>query len=97
MRIASIAAFLAIALTTSGLAALTADRGAPQYSATPVRSHVTLGEVRLLIKSAETDGVTLPDAARLRYGKIDALKNVRTVPLPFGDGAMVTGAAIRWN
>lgn len=96
MRRAQIVATLTIALSASGLAALTLDRGTPQFTATPARSHVALGPIAVLAPG-EAETVPLTAAARDRYGRIDGLASVRRIPLPGSDRGMITGTAIRWN
>ncbi len=98
MRIAPLAALVAFALSATVLAALSAGRGVPHFPATPARAHVILGPVQTLAAPGpDTPATPLADAARARYGRIDALAQVRTAPLPWSDAALVTGVAIRWD
>jgi hypothetical protein len=96
MRPARYLATLAIALSASGLAALTLDRGTPQFTAIPARAHVALGPIAVLAPG-EAEAVPLATAARARYGRVDGLVAVRHVPLPGSDRGMITATAIRWN
>ena len=96
MRIATVAASLAVLISATGIAAVSADRSVPHYPATPARAHSALGPVQILAAPQE-EPATLAEAARARYGDFDALTQVRTTPLPWSDQALVTGTAIRWN
>jgi len=99
MRIAAIAAAVAVAVSASGLTALTTDSGgASLYAGLPTRSHVVLGPVAVLARPGPDEpALPLADAARGRYGAIDAIGWVRSAPLPSADSALLTGVAIRWN
>ncbi len=99
MRTAPLAAGLAVVLCVSALAALAPLGGVPHYSGTPARGHVAFGPVAVLARPEPHAAAATPlaEAARARYGRIDGLARVRTEPLPFGDGAFVTGVAVRWN
>jgi len=96
MRRAPIIAILTIALSGTGLAALTLDRGTPHFPATPARAHVALGPIAV-VTPGNGERPALAAAARDRYGRIDGLAAVRRVPLPASDHGMVTATAIRWN
>ena len=98
MRYVIVAAVAAVILSASGLAAVTIGRSAPHFSGAPVRAHTALGPVRVLAR-AEGDSVPVPlaVAARARYGRVDALAQVRRAPLPWSDTALVTGIAVRWD
>lgn len=96
MRRVPIALTLIVALSASGLAALTLDRGTPQFSASPARAHVVLGPVAILADET-TARRPLTSAARERYGRVDGLADVRRVPLPGSDRGMIVATAIRWN
>jgi hypothetical protein len=98
MRIAILAALAAVTLSATGLGALTIGRQVPHFSGVPVRTHTTLGPVRVLAwPEADAAPVPLAVAARAHYGRIDALAHVRTEPLPWSDAALITGVAIRWD
>ncbi len=101
MRIAALAASLAVALSATGLAALTSGRGGgvDHYPAVPTRAHIAVGPIQTLVETRDDaePNISLAAAARARYDRIDALAQVRTEPLPWGDGALLTGIAIRWN
>lgn len=96
MRPVQTAFTLAVALSATGLAAITLDRGMPQYGAVPARSHVALGPVAVLAPT-HADAIPLAHAARARYGRVDGLAQVHLAPLPGSDRGMIVGTAIRWD
>ncbi len=99
MRPAPLAAVLAAAVSSVALAALAPAGGVRQFTDVPARAHRALGPVAALARPGP-DGapaVSLAEAARARYGDVDALARVRAVALPFADGALVTGVAVRWD
>jgi hypothetical protein len=99
MRPAPLAAAFAVVLSSAGLAALMPDPGLPHYPHAPLRAHVALGPVQVLARP-EPDPLhpapSLAEAARARYGAVDALAAVRPVPLPGAPGGALVGLAIRW-
>jgi hypothetical protein len=99
MRHASLAAAVAVVLSGAGLGAMTRGGGLPQFPATPARAHVALGEVRVLARPIHEEEPATPiaEAARARYGRVDALVSVRAEPLPGTEGGLVAGVAIRWR
>ncbi len=102
MRTALFAAGMAMILSATGLAAFTTTLArapdAPRFAHTPVRAHVALGPVRALARpDREAGDPDLDEAAQARYGRVDALANVRTEPLPWSGAALVTATAIRWD
>jgi len=100
MRIPALAAALAVAVSSAGVAGLVPSRGVLHYADVPVRPHVALGPVQALARP-EADALhpapSLAEAARARYGRVDAIAGVRAAALPAGEGAVLTGAAIRWK
>ena len=97
MRTAPFAAAFVVALCATGLAALTTGGGAAHFPGFPARAHQTLGPVAVLARPGPDAPVPLAEAARARYGRIDALARVRTEPLPWSDGALISGIAVRWE
>lgn len=98
MRTEALAATLAAVLCATAYAAVTSTSGVHHYPGFPTRGHAILGPVQTLVTTDDDMAPpTLADAARARYGQVDGLALVRTAPLPFGDGALYTGAAFRWN
>ncbi len=98
MRIAPLAALVAAALSATGLAALTVGRGVSHFPATPARAHQAIGPVTVLARpGADEPAMPLAEAARDRYGRIDALAQVRAMPLPWSDAALISGIALRWD
>jgi hypothetical protein len=100
MRTAPLAAAMAVAVSAAALAAVLPAGGLPYYPAAPARPHAVLGPVQALVRlpaAAEEPPATLAEAARARYGRVDALRDVRAAPLPFADAALVTGTAVRWD
>jgi hypothetical protein len=100
MRRAPLAAGMAVALSSAAFAALAPDGGPRHYPGAPARPHVTLGPVQTLARApagSEDPAIPLAEAARARYGRIDAVAHVRSAPLPFGDAALATGVAVRWD
>lgn len=100
MRSAALAAAFAVILSGWSVGSLAKSGGrTAHYPATPVRPHVALGSVRVLavpVRPAEERAVPIAEAARVRYGAVDALANVRLEPLPSGQ-ALVSGTALRWR
>ncbi len=70
----------------------------PLFPDKPLRSHTAIGPIRVLA-SESFDGppISIVDAARDRYGQVDALAHVGREPLPWADGALISGLAIRWD
>lgn len=102
MRRAASAAFLAAILSilsVTGIAALGFGNGLTHYPATPARPHVALGPVGVLVRPLDElePAASLAETARARYGRVDALADVRTAPLPWSQGALVTATAVRWR
>lgn len=87
-------------LGSSAIAAVTRERGIPQFTAVPVRAHVALGPVAVVaapVSGSEEGAPSLARAARERYGHVDGLATVRCVPLPGSDRGLITGIAFRWE
>jgi hypothetical protein len=100
MRRAPLAAAMAVAVSSAAFAAFAPDGGLGHYPAAPARPHVALGPVQTLVRApagSEDAATPLAEAARARYGRVDAIAGVRTAPLPFADAALATGTAVRWE
>lgn len=98
------AATLAVALSASGLAALTLGRGMPVFPDTPARAHQALGpvvatsEVRPLgTPWLDLHAPLLRAEARSRYGRVDAIVRARDTALPHGGGTRSSGIAVRFD
>jgi len=101
MRTAPLAAALAAALSVLSVAAVAGLghwTGPALFAGTPVRPHIALGPVAVLARpDPDVPATPLAEAARARYGQVDALADVRVEPLPWSDAALISGIALRWQ